>query len=183
MLIQQAWNSCPLTVVQTGGCLSTVDWRTVDPFHTKMTISERRASAVFNRFNFTITDVINLSDPVPTNYTGDDFFVFYEIIFAVDESNTDSFKSTQYLFLTSVASYLRDEVDTQLETGTDDRLSRLQEFLAVHGQRRGRLAPAVHHGRDLALDAQGAQGALRRQIAFLSAQLNGLHGAPLFRSS
>jgi len=96
-----------------------------------MTISERRASAVFNRFNFTITDVIDLSDPTPTDYAADDFFVFYEIIFAVNESNINSFQSTQYLFLTSVASYLRDEVDTQLETGTDDRLSRLQEFLAV----------------------------------------------------
>ena len=131
MLIQQAWNSCPLTVAQTGDCLSTVDWRTVDPFNTKMTISERRASAVFNRFNFTITDVIDLSDPTPTDYAADDFFVFYKIIFAVNESNINSFQSTQYLFLTSVASYLRDEVDTQLETGTDDRLSRLQEFLAV----------------------------------------------------
>ena len=107
------------------------DWRLVDPFNTKMTISERRASTVFNRFNFTIMDVIDLSTPVPIDYTPDDFFLFYEVIFAANESRADFLETIQYQFLTSVASFLRNNISTETETGADDRLSRLQELLSV----------------------------------------------------
>jgi hypothetical protein len=130
-LLTQAWLACPTSVGQKGGCLNTEDWRLSDLFNTKMTISERRASTVFNRFNATIIDIIDLSDPTPTSYGPNDFFPFYDIIFSINQSQPDWMFSTQYLFLTSLASYLRDNVDVQLSTGNDDRLSRLQEFLSV----------------------------------------------------
>lgn len=131
LIFTQAWNACPKNVGLESSCLNNSDWRLVDPFNTKMTISERRASTVFNRFNFTIMDVIDLSPPVPTNYTPDDFFLFYEIIFSADESQPDLLETIKYQFLTSVASFLRDDISTESETGTDDRLSRLQELLCV----------------------------------------------------
>src|SRR5947207_12710299 len=74
--LTEAWSSCPNEVRNKNSCFNTTDWRVVVPFNTKMTVSQRRASAVFDRFNFTITDVIDLSDPVPTNYTAKDFFTF-----------------------------------------------------------------------------------------------------------
>lgn len=39
-----AWNPCPSDVRQNNGCLNTNEWRTVVPFNTQLTISERRAS-------------------------------------------------------------------------------------------------------------------------------------------
>jgi hypothetical protein len=96
-----------------------------------MTISERHATTVFHRFNFTILDVNNLSNPTPVVYSPDDLFPFYEIIFAIDESQPNWFATTQMLFLTSVTSYLRYDADTESATGSVNRVSRLQEFMAV----------------------------------------------------
>jgi hypothetical protein len=91
-----------------------------------MTISERRASTVFDRSNFTITDIISLSDPKPTNYTAEDFFHFYGIVFAVDENQTDYTSTIQFLFLYSIASFLIEQVT---ESAVD--LARLRQFLAT----------------------------------------------------
>jgi hypothetical protein len=96
-----------------------------------MTVSQRRASAVFDRFNFTITDILDLSDPVPTNYTADEFFMFFDIVFALNETDANWWKTTQYLFLLGIQTYLGDPMPVQNGTGSDDRLSRLQEFMAT----------------------------------------------------
>ena len=127
----KAWSACPETVADLESCLNTTDWRSPIPFKTKMKVSMRRASTVFHCFNFTIIVVLNLSEPTLADYSPNDFFRFYEVLFAVDQSQNNWFATTQYLFLTSVASYLRNDVDTQIATGSDDRLSKLQEFLAV----------------------------------------------------
>lgn len=96
-----------------------------------MTVSQRRASAVFDRFNFTITDVIDLSGPVPTNYTAKDFFTFFDIVLALNQTDANWWKTTQYLFLLGIQTYLGDPTSVQNGTGSDDRLSRLQEFMAT----------------------------------------------------
>jgi len=96
------------------------------PLNTKMTISERRASTVFDRSNFTITEIISLSDPKPTNYTPEDFFHFYAIVFAVDENQANYTSTIQYLFLYSIASFLIEQVT---ERAVD--LARLRQFLAT----------------------------------------------------
>ena len=76
-------------------------------------------------------DVIEVSDATPTDYEPEDFFPFYEIIFQVNETEPNAYATTQYLFLTSVVSFLRDESDAQAGNGGDNRLARLQEFLTV----------------------------------------------------
>jgi len=96
-----------------------------------MTISQRTASTVFDRFNFTITDIINFSDATPTNYTANDFFTFYEIIFNVDQTRANWPQTTQYMFLLGIATFLGSPTPTQNGTGSDDRMSRLQEFLST----------------------------------------------------
>jgi hypothetical protein len=96
-----------------------------------MTISERRATTIFHRFNFTILDVVKMSDPTSVIYSPDDFFPLYEIIFAIDESQPNWFATTQMLFLTSLTSYLRYDSDTESATGSVNRVSRLQQFMAV----------------------------------------------------
>ena len=124
-----AWNSCPFDVADASSCLNTSDWRTVDPFNTKFTISERRASTVFDRSNFTILDIVDFSNPIPTTHTPDDYFLFYEVIFAVNTSVDHYNQTIQYLFLDTVSSYLRNEVNSQINI--NEHLLKLQEFLAT----------------------------------------------------
>jgi hypothetical protein len=96
-----------------------------------MTISKRRASTVYNRFNFTITDVTDLSAPSPVQYHTDDFFVFYDILFAIDQNQADWPKSTQFTFLGSIAGFLGKLEFNQIDTGEGAQQLRLQEFLAT----------------------------------------------------
>jgi hypothetical protein len=108
--------------------MNSTSWRIQNPFNTNMTISERRATTAFDRSNFTIIDVISISDPTPMNYTPEDFFLFYSYVLAVNESQPNYFTTVQYLFLTAIAAYL-DEVDPQLEAGA--AVSNLHQFLAT----------------------------------------------------
>jgi len=88
-----AWNACPYNVSGQNACLTSTDWRVVDTLNTKMTISERRATTTYDRSNLTIMDVVDLSPPIPTNYTAEDFFFFYDIIFATNQ-NQSNFSTT-----------------------------------------------------------------------------------------
>jgi hypothetical protein len=98
--------------------------------NTKMTITERRASTVFNRSNYTIMDIIKISDASPTNYTVNDFFLLYEIIFAFNASKEDASLTTQYLFLEAIVQNLQNGLKANdLTTGA--RLLQLQAFLAA----------------------------------------------------
>ena len=76
-------------------------------------------------------DITNLSAPEATEYEPETFFQFYDIVLEVDETQSSWFSTTEYLLLTSIASYLRDDVDTEAPTEGDDRLSKLQEFLVT----------------------------------------------------
>jgi hypothetical protein len=96
-----------------------------------MTVTNRRASTVFDRFNATIIDVLDLTDPTPTNYTAQDFFSLIDIVFAINQSEFWWPATTQYLFLLGIQTYLGNPTATQNGTGADDRLVRLQEFLAT----------------------------------------------------
>ena len=129
--LTEAWSSCPDDVRSKNSCFNTTDWRVVVPFNTKMTVFQRYASPVFDRFNFTITDIIDFSPPIPTNYTADDFFTFFDIVFALNETDANWWKTTQYLFLLGIQTYLGNPTSVQNGTGSDDRLSRLQEFMAT----------------------------------------------------
>ena len=112
-------------------CLNTTDWRLDIPFSTKMTTSARRATTVFNRLNFTIIDLMNLSNAVPTDYAPEDLFAFYDIIFAINPSEPNWYQTAQYLLLIAITTYLGTDADTQQATGSEDRLLKLEEFLAV----------------------------------------------------
>lgn len=96
-----------------------------------MVISQRCASTVFDRFNFTIIDIIDFTDPIPTVYTAEDFFTFYEVLLNFDESQPNWGASVQYMFLLGINSYLGSDTSTENGTGSDEQLSRLQEFLAA----------------------------------------------------
>jgi hypothetical protein len=126
-----AWNSCPVSFGASGLCLNTTDWRTTAPFNTKMTISTRRATTVFNRSNYTILDIIDLSSPIPAIYAPSDLFAFYDIIFNVNTTQTNWQYSTPFSLLFSMANFLQRNQDNQLDSGGGSRQLRLQEFLAT----------------------------------------------------
>jgi len=120
-----------MDVGASGNCLTSSDWRSQAPVSTTMATSARRASAVFDRYNVTIMDVLDLSEPTIVELEPADYFLFYEIIFALNQNQPNWGSSIQYMFLTSVASSLQTKANESIATGGDDRLLRLQEFLAV----------------------------------------------------
>jgi len=95
-----------------------------------MTIFQRQASTVYDRFNFTIQDVTYISSPSLVEYTPDDFFGFYDAIFAIG-NETDFGLSTQYGFLLMLSGFLLFDQDNQIEYGGGNRALRLEEFLAT----------------------------------------------------
>ena len=96
-----------------------------------MTVTKRHGSTVFDRANLTILDVTELSDPIPVTYEPEDFFAFYEAIFAVDLNSTSFPTSTPYSFLVTISSYLQGSGDNGIEPLGGSPRIRLQEFLAT----------------------------------------------------
>ena len=96
-----------------------------------MTISQRRASTVYDRLNFTIIDFTDLSVPSSVEYHPDDFFPFYDVIFSIDQNQTDWEQSNQFMFLYTIAAFLESTTDNQINTGVGTRQLRLREFLAT----------------------------------------------------
>jgi hypothetical protein len=96
-----------------------------------MKIYYRRASTVFDRSNFTITDITSFSPPIPVIYKPEDFFTFYDRIFAFDQNQTNWNLTTQYTLLTSIAAFLEYSADTQINPMGGARQFRIREFLAT----------------------------------------------------
>jgi hypothetical protein len=93
-----------------------------------MTVWQRRASTVFDRFNYTIIDIPYLSNPVAMNYTAEDFFAFYERVFYINQTAPGVESSTPYLFMVLIEEFFG---NINQIAAIDDRLSRLYELLAV----------------------------------------------------
>jgi hypothetical protein len=76
-------------------------------------------------------DITDLSDPNPVDYEPEDFFGFYDVILAVNQSETGWDRSTQYALLLSIWSYLENNQASEIDPGRIGRVFRLQEFLAT----------------------------------------------------
>jgi len=126
-----AWSSCPTSVGYYNKCRNTSDWQKSAPFNTKMTVTNRRATTIFNRSNYTIMDVTDLSDPTPTNYTEEELFGFYDVIMNVNLTQTNWQFSSSFGLFKSLADYLRRNQDNELDSGGGSREARLQAFLAT----------------------------------------------------
>ena len=124
-----AWSACPPNLAKNMSCMSSNDWRTTVAISTKMTVSRRHASTVFDRQNFTVMDVTDLSTPIPIAYRPDILFSFYEKVMNFNLSSPGSSNSVQYSFLLSLSSYLQ-HLSTAEGFGGAQRL-RIQEFLAA----------------------------------------------------
>ena len=83
MWLTSACNSFPFSVSTKNGRLNTTDWRMDVPFSIQMTFFQRRASTVYNRFNFTIQDVTFTPDPSLVVCTPNNFFGFCDLILAI----------------------------------------------------------------------------------------------------
>lgn len=126
----QAWAVCPPDVQNASQCLVVgLPWQAYAPLNTKMTISSRRATTAFDRRNGTITEIMSLSDPTPTNYTVKDFFTFYDIMFYLNTSSPAMFTSTNYDFILSIANYFQTPLTQQIDQ--ESTISTLQQFLAA----------------------------------------------------
>jgi hypothetical protein len=97
-----------------------------------MTVLKRQASTVFDRSNFSIMDVMDMSDAVPVSYPTKDLFAFYQFIFTINTTSTEFTTSTPFSFLLTMSSYLGKPEDTShIQTLGDSQTRRFQEFLAT----------------------------------------------------
>jgi hypothetical protein len=95
-----------------------------------MTISGRQATTAFDRRNGSITDLISLSDSSPTNYTAEDFFSVYDVMFALyTNSSVPITVTTNYDFILAIGSYFANPSVAQIDE--DSTLSKVQQFLAT----------------------------------------------------
>jgi len=128
----KALNACPGPQQFNNSCKSSTDWLLDAPVNTKVTISERRATTVFDRSNLTIIDILEISNPVPTNYTPDDYFTFYDIVFGVDESEPFYNLTAQYLLISQLDTNLT-PLENPFDLGLAGNVLSLQQVLiAVH---------------------------------------------------
>src|SRR5271154_2813159 len=135
LLLTIAWNSCPQNTTEAKACLlnstNTTDWQLDGVLNTNLTISERRATTVFDRSNLTIIDILSISDPTPTNYTTDDFFAFYDILFAVNETEPLYNVTTQYSLVTILWAIVNANGQNRFDIGNVTPVSSLQQLLAT----------------------------------------------------
>ena len=96
-----------------------------------MTVTHRRATTVFNRSNYTILDVTDLSTPTPTNFTADDLFGFYDVIMNVNLTETNWQTSSAFGILRGLANFLHRNQDNELDSGGGSRQLRLQAYLST----------------------------------------------------
>jgi hypothetical protein len=96
-----------------------------------MTILSRHASTVFNRTDFNILQVMDLSPPTPQIYTPNVFFSFLDVLFSINTTEPDFAQSSQYALLFMLSNYLQRSQDDLLDTGGGTRKLRLQDFLAT----------------------------------------------------
>jgi len=132
-LLMIAWSACPLTTMDEFACLNTTDWRLNAPVNTKMAITRRRATTAFDRSNLTITDILDISEPIPTNYTANDFFIFYDILFSVNQSEPYYDLTAQYLMMTALHSDINGDGRriNSFDIGLLGSLLDLQQLLAA----------------------------------------------------
>ena len=97
-----------------------------------MTITKRRSSTVFDRYAYTILDVLNLSNQwEPANYTRDDFFPIFDAVFTVHIDEPGWITSTQCDFLLKTYQYFVNRIDLAETEGADEGLSKLRSLFAV----------------------------------------------------
>jgi hypothetical protein len=103
----------------------------VAPVNTKLFITRRHGSIVFDRTNLTLLDITDLSDPVAVPYEPEDFFTIYNAIFAVNLTSPEVQMSTSYAFLLTLTGTLRATGDENLGLSAKFGHTQLKEFLAA----------------------------------------------------
>jgi len=97
-----------------------------------MTIIKRRATTVFDRYNYTILDVIELDENwETTNYGSEDFLALFDSVFHFDPTQPDWSTSVQFSFVNTLAAYLTNRIQKQEVSGADEGLSSLRALFAV----------------------------------------------------
>ena len=135
MKLTRALNVCPteLAYNATPACLSTTDWwtNTSIPLSNKITITKRRATTVFNRYDYTILDVNLLDTWERINYTRDDFQPIFDAVFTVPIEDQGWNISTQCDFLIRTWKYFSGRINSTESQGADEGLSKLRSLFTA----------------------------------------------------
>lgn len=102
------YNVCPLAQSRAETCLQNQSWRTTGLTSSWVTITRRRATTIFDRFNSSIIDVIYLDAAgESTDYSSDDFYPVFNILFTIPSGTTDVTTTLAYQFLGWVTTNLQ----------------------------------------------------------------------------
>src|SRR5579859_5206034 len=101
-------------------------------FLSQITITQRRATTAFDRKNYTILEVIQLSDDwQPTNYGPEDLFPLFDSIYRINITALGWETSTQCLFLISTWKYFTSRIHSTQLTGADEGFVKLRSLFAT----------------------------------------------------
>jgi hypothetical protein len=123
---------CPEDVADKLSCFNTTDWTLSFPFSLKVTIIKRHSTTAFDRFNYTILDVLDLSHNWEhTNYSPSDFNPIFDAVFSVDITLPGWNISTQCDFLHHTWKYFASRVNSTRNSGAVEGLAKLRSLFAV----------------------------------------------------
>jgi len=78
-----------------------------------VSVNQRFATTVYDRSNYTILEVLELSEPVSANYTPQEFFQFYDM--ALDFSSDTSSGVTNFMFFQAINYDINGQSSGQLD--------------------------------------------------------------------
>jgi hypothetical protein len=110
-------------------------------------------------------DVLNLSDPLPTNYTPAEFFTIFDLALKFDARSTDSFLYTAFQFLDYLSEFLAVRQGTSRASLNFEGTLRLRQLIAVpilvfnnqFIEQNGAVLPAQNRNRTASLVIPGYQ--------------------------
>jgi hypothetical protein len=123
----EAINTCPAAIASLSRCLSDTTWQTSVEYSTVLSITEYTATTVYDRTNFTILDVTEMSNPTPVSYSPGDFFAVFDHALAVSLLDGTNAIDVQFLF------YLTPLLEWAQKNAINDyrQLELLRQFMTV----------------------------------------------------
>lgn len=126
-----ALNACPGDVAAQQLCMSSLRWRT-NTLVNEVAILKRRATTVFDRYNYTIREVLEFGTERDTiNYGPNEFFRIYDAVFFFDPLQPNWNTSVQFQFLITCAGYFTAKIKDWNRAGIEDGLWRLRGLFTV----------------------------------------------------
>ena len=110
--------------------MNNTNWQTTIPYSTKVTITQRLATTVYDRTNLTIIDIFELSTPTPTSYAPSDFFPIFGLALDFDTRALDNIHYTAFQYLEYLTTFVQEQLALSRNAGFEGTLA-LRQLMAT----------------------------------------------------